>query len=396
MTSLLTRPPSGGSSEPAERRRSTAGWLAPLAALAVPVTGLLALVLAVVVVQTLDPSGGLPVSGSARVAGQLWLLAHGAELQLPGGPLRIAPLLLTLAVAWGLTRAARAVVGGLGLTTGRDVGLVVGAQVAVHTAVTAALAFLLDRPDAHVGVLRPTVGALVLALLAAGTGALREAGLSGAVLDRLPGPAGTVGRAVASGLLTLAGGCALVLAVALAADVHGAAAMTRDVGGASAGAAGLLGLSALLLPNAWAAVAGLAAGPGFTIGSGTAVSVAGVTLGPVPALPLLAALPDTQAVPLLAFLAQVLPVLAGLVTGGVVGRRLPEGGTVTAALWGVAAGLGLGLATALWVLLAAGRLGDAGLASVGAPALATGLAVAGQAALAAAVAAAVTRWRGRG
>jgi len=116
----------------------------------------------------------------------------------------------------------------------------------------------------------------------------------------------------------------------------------------------------------------------------------------VPALPLLAALPDTQAVPLLAFLAQVLPVLAGLVTGGVVGRRLPEGGTVTAALWGVAAGLGLGLATALWVLLAAGRLGDAGLASVGAPALATGLAVAGQAALAAAVAAAVTRWRGRG
>jgi hypothetical protein len=91
----------------------------------------------------------------------------------------------------------------------------------------------------------------------------------------------------------------------------------------------------------------------------------------------------------------VLPVLAGLVTGRVVGRRLAEGGTVTAALWGVGAGLGLGLATGLWVLVASGRLGDAALSSVGAPALATGLAVAGQAAIAAAVAAGVTRWRGR-
>lgn len=393
---MLTRPPSGGPGEPGEGRSATAAWLAPLAALAVPVTGLVALGLAVVVVQTLDPSGGLPVSGSARVAGQLWLLAHGAELRLASGPLRIAPLLLTLAVAWGLSAAARGVVGRLGATTGRDVALVVASQTAVHTAVTAALAFLLDRPDAGTGLLRPTVGALLLALVAGGWGALRESGLSTDVLGRLPGPAGVLGRAVAAGLLALAAGCTAVVAVALAADTDGAARMTTGLGGASAGAAGLVGLSALLLPNAAAAVAGLAAGPGFTVGTGTAVSVGGVTLGPVPALPLLAALPDTQAVPLLAFLTQVLPALAGVVTGTVVGRRLVAAGTVTAALWGLAAGVGLGVATGLWVLLAAGRLGDAALASVGAPATATGLAVAAQAGLAAALAAAVTRWRGHG
>jgi Family of unknown function (DUF6350) len=395
VTSLLTRRPTGGADGPGERRGGAVAWLAPLAALAVPVTGLLVLGLAMVVVQALDPSGGLPLSSSARVAGQLWLLAHGAQLDLVSGPIRIAPLLLTLVAGWGLDRAAAGVVGRLGLTDAREVGLVVGAQVAVHTAVTAALAFLLDRPGAGVGLLRPTLGAFLLALVAAGAGALRESGLSVAVLDRLPGPAGTLGRAVAAGLLTLVAGCLLVVAVALAADAHGAARIADGLGGAGAGAAGLLGLSLLLLPNAGAAVAGLAAGPGFTVGSGTAVSVGGVTLGQVPALPLLAALPDTQAVPLLAFAAQVLPALAGLVAGTVVGRRLAEGGSVTAALWGLAAGVGLGLATGVWVLLAHGRLGDAGLASVGAPALATGLAVAGQAALAAALAAAVTRWRGR-
>ena len=118
----------------------------------------------------------------------------------------------------------------------------------------------------------------------------------------------------------------------------------------------------------------------------------------MPALPLMAALPDTQAVPLLAFVSQALPALAGLVAGLTVGRRLSEGdgGALTAALWGVVAGIGVGVLSGLWVLLAGGRLGDAGLAEVGAPALATGLAIAAQAGIAAAPVAAVSRWRNRG
>jgi hypothetical protein len=69
---------------------------------------------------------------------------------------------------------------------------------------------------------------------------------------------------------------------------------------------------------------------------------------------------------------------------------------VTAALWGVVAGVGVGVLSGLWVLVAGGRLGDAGLAHVGAPALATGLAIAAQAGIAAAPVAAVSRWRSRG
>ena len=184
----------------------------------------------------------------------------------------------------------------------------------------------------------------------------------------------------------------------MSSDARGYATLSDSLGGAAAGALGLLGLAALLLPNAAAAVMGLAAGPGFVVGAGTFVSVGGVTLGSVPALPLMAALPDTQAGPLLAFRSQALPAIAGLVTGVAVGRRLEDGdgGALTAALWGVVAGVGVGLLSGLWVLAAGGRLGDAGLAEIGAPALATGLAIAAQAGIAAAPAAAVSRWRSRG
>jgi hypothetical protein len=364
----------------------------------VTATGLLALVLALVVVQQLDPAGGLPLPSSARVAGQLWLLAHGAEVGLPSGPLRIAPLLLTLGIAWGLSRAARSVVDLRQLAGAREVGGALAVLVGVHTVATVLVTTVSTTSGASIGLLRPAVGAAVLALLAGGAGALRESGLGPAALDRFPGPGPALVRAVVAGVWWLAAGCTAVVAVALTADVDGVADLVTGLGGASAGAAGQVGLSLLLLPNAAAAVVGLAAGPGFVVGAGTVVSVGGVALGSVPALPLVAALPDTQAVPLLAFLSQALPALAGLGAGTALGRRMrdTDGGTVTAALWGVLAGVGVGVAAGLAVLVAGGQLGDAALARVGAPALATGLAVAAQAGLAAPLGAAVSRWRSRG
>jgi len=123
-----------------------------------------------------------------------------------------------------------------------------------------------------------------------------------------------------------------------------------------------------------------------------------VTLGSVPALPLLAALPDTQAVPLLAFVSQAVPALAGLVAGTALGRWLSDddGGSVVAGLCGLLAGVGLGLAGGAAVAVAGGSLGDGALAHVGAPVLETALAFAAQSGIAAALAAAVSRWRSAG
>jgi hypothetical protein len=399
VTSLLSRLPRAAQRRPGELWGPPTGWLAAAAGLAVTVTGLLALLLALVVVQQLDPAGGLPLSSSGRVAGQLWLLAHGAELELASGPLRIAPLLLTLGIAWGLSRAGRSVVALRELhEQPQAVAGVLAVLVGVHTVLTVAVTALASTAGASIGLLRPAVGAALLALLAGGLGVLRESDLGAAALDRFPGPGPAVCGGVLAGAWWLAAGCTAVVAVALAADVDGVAALTTGLGGASAGAAGQIGLSLLLLPNATAAAIGLAAGPGFLVGAGTLVSVGGVTLGGVPALPLVAALPDTQAVPLLAFLSQALPALAGVGAGMAVGRRMGgrDGGTVTAALWGIVAGVGVGVVAGLLVLVAGGSLGDAALAEVGAPALATGLAVGAQAGIAAALAAAVSRWRSRG
>jgi hypothetical protein len=398
VTSVLARLPSLGQGRPGERRGPAAHWLAVATTLAVSTLGLLGLGLALVVVQTLDPDGGLPVGSSARLAGRLWLLAQGAELALPSGPLRLAPLLLTAGIGWGLSRAAGSVVALRELSGWAQVGAVLAVVAAVHTAVSALLALAVSTAGAEVGLPQTVLGALLLAVLAGGLGVLRESELGGELADRFPGPGRVVARAALAGVLTLAACCTAVIAVALVDDVAGTARLITGLGGASAGAAGLLGLSLLLLPNAVAAVMGLAAGPGFLVGSGTFVSVGGVTLGSVPALPLMAALPDTQAVPLLAFLSQALPAIAGLVAGVVVGRRLGDGdgGTLTAGLWGVVAGVGVGVLAGSWVLVAGGRLGDAGLAEVGAPALATGLAIAAQAGIAAAPAAALSRWRSRG
>jgi hypothetical protein len=398
VVSLLARSPRRGWADAEAGRSIPLGGLAAAAAVAVSVVGLAGLTLAVVVVQTLDPAGGLPLAGSAALAGRLWLLAQGGEIDLSSGPLVLAPLLLSAGILWGLSSAGRWVVRARDVAGAGPAVRAAGLLAAVHVGLTVLLAVLLDAPSAGVGVLRTVLGAGLAAAVAAGWGAGRESGAVDDLLDRLPGPTRPLLRGVAAGSLTALALCTSVVAVAVAADAKGYAAMSGGLGGAGAGALGLVGLGLLLLPNAAAAVLGLAAGPGFFVGSGTLVSVHGVSLSAVPALPLLAALPDTQAVPLIAFASQAVPALAGLVAGGALGRWFTDddGGSLVAGLTGLFAGVGLGLVAAAFTAVAGGSLGDGALAQVGAPPLATGLAVAVQGGIAAALAAAVTRWRARG
>ena len=372
-------------------------WLGLAAVLAVDLAGLAGLGLAIVVVQTLDPTGGLTLAGSAALAGQLWLLAQGGELGLRSGPLVLAPLLLTLGIAWGLSRAGRGVVRALDVTAAGSAARAGGLLVVAHLLVALGVALAVDAGTGAIGVVRTAAGVAVLAVGSVGWGVARESGLLDTVLDRLPGAPRPLLRGVLAGLLTALALCAAVVAVSLASDVRGYAAMSASLGGSGAGAAGSLGLALLYLPNAAAAVLGLAAGPGFLVGTGTSISVSGVTLGAVPALPLLAALPDTQAVPLIAFVSQAVPALAGLVAGATVGRWFSErdGGSVVAGLTGVLAGVLLGVVCGALVAVAGGSLGDGALAEVGAPPVATGIAMAAQCGIAAALAAAVTRWRVR-
>ena len=392
MVPLLARLPWRG--RDADHASVPLGWLALASVAAVSAAGIVVLALAVVVVQTLDPAGGLPVLRSLALTVRLWLLAQGGRLELSSGPIVLAPLLVTAAIAWGLSRVGRLLARVHDLRPGA-VGRAFAIAVAVHVALTLGLALAVSSPGARIGLSRTVLGALVLAVVAVGWGLGRDSGLLDALLDRLPSAVRPMLRGVVAGMLAALALCGAVVAVAVGADAHGYAVVSDSLGGAGAGAVGLLGLGAILLPNAAAAVLGLAAGPGFLVGSGTLISVHGITLSPVPALPLLAALPDTQAVPLLAFVSQVVPVLAGLVAGTTLGRWFtdPDGGAIVAGLTGIGAGVLMGLLSGMLAWAGGGSLGNGALAVVGAPPLTTGLAVAAQCGIAAALAGATTRWR---
>jgi len=121
----------------------------------------------------------------------------------------------------------------------------------------------------------------------------------------------------------------------------------------------------------WAA--GYAVGPGFANGTGTGVALRGFTLGPLPAFPLLAALPSAPAprprpgwcspVPLIAVVAGVL-----CATGT---RRPAEGG----AGWATAAAATAGLAFAVLAALSGDRSAPR-LTAIGPSAVEVGLAAA--------------------
>jgi len=80
-------------------------------------------------------------------------------------------------------------------------------------------------------------------------------------------------------------------------------------------------------------------------------------------------------VPLLAFVSQAVPALAGLVAGTTIGRWFTDddGGSVLAGLTGIVSGVVLGVAAGLLVWIAGGTLGDGAMAQVGAPPLATAI-----------------------
>jgi len=186
-----------------------------------------------------------------------------------------------------------------------------------------------------------------------------------------------VARAVLAGVAALV---AAGLALLLVALVWRAGRFAELVGALQPGFVGgvilLLGCL-LLLPNGALWTVAYAAGPGFTVGAGTGVSPFGVTLGPVPSFPLLAALPGDGVPAPVVRAVLLLPVLAGVLAGWVVGRRLPAasapgrlpalptGRIARPATCGLLAGGLVALVTAVLAVLAGGALGQGYLAAVG-------------------------------
>lgn len=390
-TSDQTGNPTGGSTCGSALR------LAPVAGVAAVtcfVTGL-ALCVAVAVVGWFAGTTG-NVTAAVRAGADVWLLGHGAGLRTVDMEVTAAPLGLTLLAAAMLWRAGRWV----GRSTSRlDARAVVVATAVLSASygVVAVVTSVLASTDAvAVSPWRSGAGALAVSMLSGGAGLLRAARERTGVAF-LPWPAAVQAAArggAATVLVMVSAGAALVT-TSLVLDFPAAANAADSLRAGPVGGAILALIGVLLLPNAVLLAVSFLLGPGFSLGAGTLVAPDGVTLGPVPDFPLLAALPESGVPPAWTAALVVVPVLAGAVGAAVTLRHDPVFGLDQAGLRGGVAGLLGGVAIGLLTGLAAGAVGPGRLAQTGPDVPACVLTAAVGCGLGGAVGGAALRWLGR-
>ncbi|TQF05078.1 hypothetical protein E6W39_26140 [Kitasatospora acidiphila] len=389
------------------------------------------------------------VLDAARLAGAVWLLAHGGPLlREPGGaPLSITPLALTAACVLLIARAgARAAAQAPPGRTAAACGALCAGYLAVALPVAlgcrgagalraqplpdllaaAALAWSAACLGARGGAAwwrafrSRLVGRLGRWPLAPRSAAVQEepeeADEAEEVARRLPAwlrrccrplPAGVVLPTVGAGLLVLLAGGVLLLAVAAALRPVAIEVVVREVAaGSLAGQLGLLLCCLLVLPNAALWAVGYALGPGFWLGGDSLVAAGRAHLGAVPDFPLLVLAPEAGSA--WQHLAQAVPVLAALTVAALLGRAAAAAGTAPADTVGgtdadgpwsnattarTAAAVALLLAAAVAVAgwLAGGALGAGRMARLG-PAAACGPAAAVWCLLLAVPGALAVRW----
>ncbi|HSS67449.1 MAG TPA: DUF6350 family protein [Nocardioidaceae bacterium] len=303
--------------------------------------------------------------GAAVRSGAIgWLVAHGSGVHAAGANVTAIPLGGVLLAGLLLYRAARWAAATSVVETWRDAAVGVGVIAAVYTASGAAVATLTHRSSGYVDLWRAATVFAACALVFGGVGIVRGAELTDDVLDVVPDWLRGIAAGATAGFLTMTAAGAIAFAVAL--TVHLSTAMTIADGLDSGTIGGiiltLVGLS--LVPNAAICAGAFMAGPGFAVGTGTTVSSAGVTLGPLPAFPILAATPRSGGAWWQEALV-VAPLLAGAVAGIVTLRRSPTPSYLVLAARSAAAGAASGLLFGVSCLLATGAVGPGRMADIG-------------------------------
>jgi hypothetical protein len=177
---------------------------------------------------------------------------------------------------------------------------------------------------------------------------------------------GALDGALRSAGLLLLGAGVLVLGMLVAGWGEAASVMSRLHLGVGDGLMYLL-VNATVLPNGVLLGVAWLLGPGFAIGTGTVVSPSAVALGPVPAFPLLAALPGEGTPPGWLAGSVAVPVLAAAIGAALAQQRRPTTAWDSGLLRGFGSGLGAAAMVSVLVALAGGPMGTGRMADIGAP-----------------------------
>jgi hypothetical protein len=308
----------------------------------------------------------IPLATMLDFAAQVWLLAHGGVVVIGTDQLTLVPLGLTAGAAALCSSAGRfayrqgrqARTGDLTAAARRTLLLgSIGQVAAGYTVFAAVLAWVVTGPALA---WRPALGAFVVSAAGSAVGACLAAGFRPPLPDWLGrGFRGAVAGGL--GLVVVAG---VVLATAVALGEPRVAALEEslglDTGGVVVWSVALLAY----LPNLLAWALAWVLGAGFTVGTGSVVSLSGTQLGMLPAIPVLGALPGTGVGDpwLLSWLA------AGVAVGALAGFVAVRGGRtgpLGALAAGAAAGLLVGLVHLGWAALSRGGLGSLRLVGLG-------------------------------
>lgn len=360
-----------------------------LAALRASVTGLVLCILTGLVVGW--STDGLTVAGTVGLGADLWLAAHHVPLVFAHGTVGLLPLGLLLLPIVLLVRAGGRLAREVEVAGLWQAGVALAALAVPYACAGGVVGVSTLAQTDHASLVWAPVGTLLVALVAGGVGMLRGAGLGLRVATRVPGPVRPVVVAALGGVATLAASGAVLVTATLAVHVVRVRDVTASLHAGGLGEALLFVAGALYLPNVVMYAVAYAAGTGFSLGAGTVVAPWGFTGGPLPSFPLLGAVPTGTPSPVAWFVLAV-PVLAGVVAGTLLVRHTLPRSLPRAAGSGVAVGPLVGVVVVVLTALAGGSLGAHRLAWLGPDPWLTGLAVAGEVAVVAAVSAVVAAW----
>jgi hypothetical protein len=371
MTDLLDPPATRDAAAAAPRSLTLTSAVAGLAAPAIVLAG--CMVVALVGWYASDAGAHGTTRDALRVGTDAWLMAHGAHLHLTTGSVAVTLTALPLGVtaislyvahrlgAWAASTSAVEDARALGAGTLVLSGLYGG--VALVSAVLAGTA------TAAPSLPWSFLGGVVVGLAGGGTGLLRGSGP--AWRRRVPESLrACVLGAVSATLLLVAAGSVLAT-VALLVHFDTAANVLSRLHADAAGGLLYTVVVAAVAPNAALLSSSYLLGPGFAVGTGTLVSPAAVTLGPVPAFPLLAALPSPGTPPTWLDALVVAPVVAAVIATALVLRRHPALTYDVGLLRGAGSGVLGGLLVTGLVALAGGAVGPGRMSVIGAPLLDT-------------------------
>jgi hypothetical protein len=357
------RPAGGPRSRPLALAAGGAGLVSPLVVLALTwVVGLVGWF------ASDGGSHGTPRS-VLRLGADAWLLAHGTHIETYEATLSATPLGLTLLAAYVTFRTARAAAVSSATDDLRGVGLGVVVLAGTYGTVALLTAVLASTPAVQPSLGLAFLGGLAMAVGAGGPGLLAGSGtltplwrsrsndmravLLGAVVTPLL--LLVLGAVVVTGALVLRGSDAANVLTELRVDITGAVMSVL--------------LLAAITPNLMLLAVAYLLGPGFAVGTDTIVSPSEVVLGPVPAVPVLAALPSEGAGPGWSWILLGVPVVVAAAAGWMVHRTTPTRSWWHATARAVGGALLGAVLLAAAVATAGGSIGSGRMSDLGAPVL---------------------------